>query len=140
MTLQVHLCGSQYGWSFGGHQRFGFSDSYQAVAREGPTGVPIPAVYAVGVASAIPGGPVVDVLGGPGRVESSESAGCCVRSLTGGLGDGWRPGDGSGSNYLVFPCGRMTQEYQKSECTDGCHGMSWHINSNEGCCKCSPKI
>ena len=50
-----------------------------------PLGVPIPAVYAVGVASAIPGGPVVDVVGGPWGVESSESAGCCVRSVTGGF-------------------------------------------------------
>ena len=39
--------------------------------------------------------------------------------------------------FLVFPCGRMTQKYQK--CTEGCDGMSWHINSNEGSCECSPK-
>lgn len=47
-----------------------------------PLGVPIPAVYAVGVASAIPGGPVgwLMLLGVLRGVESSESVGCCVRS------------------------------------------------------------
>ena len=137
--LQVHLCGSQYGWSFGCHQRFGFSDSYQAVAREGPTGGPDPSSVCRGrcVSDSRWTGWLLMLLGVLPGVESSESAGCCVRSLTGGFRRWirrrfWK--------QFGIPCGRMTQKYQRSGCTDGCHGMSWHINSNEGCCKCSPKI
>lgn len=125
--LQVHLCGSQYGWSFGCHQRFGFSDSYQAVAREGPTGGPDPSSVCRGrcVSDSRWTGWLLMLLGVLPGVESSESAGCCVRSLTGGFRRWirrrfWK--------QFGIPCGRMTQKISKIRVH---RRMSWHVMAHQ---------
>lgn len=90
-----------------------------------PLGVPIPAVYAVGVASAIPGGPVGWVVGGPGRVESSESAGrlLCWESKWRGLGDGFRDGSGSIFLYSMWQNDTKISKMHRR--------MSWHVMAHQ---------